>query len=80
MYTPTITDEEKESLKRLGIFESPATDRAPVTQPTKDLILSLCSAVVRSEDDDVSASVALEQLQKRVLMACARFEAASVIV
>jgi hypothetical protein len=48
--------------------------------PSLDLTRELYAAVVRSEDDDCSASEALDKLQKRVLMACARFEAASVIV
>lgn len=48
--------------------------------PALDLTRELYAAVVRSADDDVSASEALEKLQHRVLMACARFEAATVIV
>lgn len=65
-----------------SLRENGSTPATPlyVPQPTRDLILSLHSAVVRSEDDDENAQVALAKLQKRVLMACARFEAATVIV
>lgn len=48
--------------------------------PALDLTAALYSAVVRSHDEDASASEALERLQNRVLLACARFECATVIV
>ena len=48
--------------------------------PALDLTRELYAAVVRSVDDDDSASDALSKLQNRVLMACARFECATVIV
>ena len=46
----------------------------------KDLARELYAAVTRSVDDDCSASEALSKLQNRVLLACARFECATVIV
>lgn len=51
-----------------------------VPNPALDLTAALYSAVVRSHDEDCSASEALEKLQNRVLLACARFECATVIV
>jgi len=48
--------------------------------PALDLTRELYAAVVRSVDDDCSASEALSKLQNRVLLACARFECATVIV
>ena len=48
--------------------------------PALDLTRELYAAVTRSVDEDVSSTVALEKLQHRVLLACARFECAAVIV
>lgn len=48
--------------------------------PALDLTKELYSAVVRSVDEDCSAAEALSKLQNRVLLACARFECATVIV
>jgi len=48
--------------------------------PALDLTHELYAAVVRSVDEDCSASEALSKLQNRVLLACARFECATVIV
>lgn len=51
-----------------------------VSVPSLDLTRELYAAVVRSHDDDCSASEALEKLQNRVLLACARFECSTVIL
>jgi len=57
------------------------SDQSPrdhlVSLPALELTQALYSAVTRSEDDDMSASEALQKLQHRVLIACARFECAT---
>jgi hypothetical protein len=65
-----------------GKYLREAVDKAAleVPIPALDLTRELYSAVVRSVDDDCSASEALEKLQQRVLLACARFECSTVIV
>ena len=55
-------------------------EEKPLPIPALDLTRELYAAVVRSVDEDCSASEALSKLQNRVLMACARFECATVIV
>jgi len=54
--------------------------QGPDPNPARDLIHELNAAVVRSVDEDCSATEALSKLQNRVLLACARFECATVIV
>lgn len=62
----------------------PPPERAPAVPltplPALDLTRELYAAVVRSHDDDCSATEALEKLQNRVLLACARFECSTVIL
>lgn len=70
-----------DQLKEPGYLDAPCGGKVPLTTiPALDLTRELYAAVIRSVDDDVGASEALEKLQHRVLLACARFEAATVIV
>jgi hypothetical protein len=75
------TSEQGEHMNQQEYIHAPPTPREHlVSLPALELTQALYQAVVRSEDDDESATEALRKLQHRVLMACARFESQTVAV
>ncbi len=71
---------QESAAKTAEQFIRAGTHTMLVPIPAIDLTKELYAAVVRSVDEDENAEVALAKLQHRVLMACARFEAATVLV